>query len=163
MPPFAFFILNSWTPFQNTCLGNWNIYIYIYYPHSPVETHHFSFQELIFIQSASQAPSSHLVKFSTSCLLSRLVPISYLLKGDALCFHFKTLLCWRCLFSTRVHEVFEAYKRVCCGVRGRALASHTGCYSFESRGGRLSSSICWLQLRSIYKSWKAQLFVIDFN
>ena len=30
---------------------------------------------------------------------------------------------------------------VCCAVRGRALASHTGARRFESRGGRLSSSI----------------------
>ena len=32
---------------------------------------------------------------------------------------------------------------VCCGVRGRALASHTECRGFEPQcGGRLSSLIC---------------------
>ena len=44
---------------------------------------------------------------------------------------------------------------VCCGV--------CSFRRFQSRGGRLSSSICWLKLRSIYKSWKAQWFGIHFN
>ena len=33
---------------------------------------------------------------------------------------------------------------VCCGVRGRALASHTDVRAFEPQcGGRLPSLICW--------------------
>ena len=47
--------------------------------------------------------------------------------------------------STNI-KLYGPYYRVCCGVRGRALASHTDVRGFELPcGGRLSSLTC-LQL-----------------
>ena len=45
---------------------------------------------------------------------------------------------------------------VCCGVRGRALALHTGVRRFDSRGRDCLLLFADYKLRSIYKSWKAQ-------
>ena len=41
---------------------------------------------------------------------------------------------------------------ICCGVRGRALASHTGIRRFDSRGGDCLLLFADYKLRSIYKS-----------
>ena len=41
---------------------------------------------------------------------------------------------------------------VCCGVRGRALASHTGVRRFDSRGGGCILLFADYKLISIYKS-----------
>ena len=61
----------------------------------------------------------------------------------------------------RNEKKFVVIIAVCCGVRGRALASHTGVRSFDSRGG--DSLFADNKLRSIYKSRKALLFGIHFN
>ena len=66
-------------------------------------------------------------------------------------------------YFSKQHFMRFIYFTVCCGVKRRTLVLHTGVRRFESRGGRLSSSICWLQLTSIYKSWKTQWLGIHFN
>ena len=52
---------------------------------------------------------------------------------------------------------------VCCVVRDRALASHTGVRRFDSRGGDCLLLLADYKLRSIYKSRKAQWSGIHFK
>ena len=57
----------------------------------------------------------------------------------------------------RLHGELVIYKffnliTVCCGVRGRALASHTGVRRFDSRGRDCLLLFADYKLRSIYKS-----------
>ena len=50
------------------------------------------------------------------------------------------------------------FAAVCCGVRGRALASHTDVRGFKPLcGGRLPSLICWQLWGSIYMSWNPSI------
>ena len=55
------------------------------------------------------------------------------------------------------------FSAVCCGVRGRALALHTGVRRFDSRGGNSLLLFSDYKLRSIYKSWKSQWVGSNFN
>ena len=51
--------------------------------------------------------------------------------------------------------ISSIYSVVCCGVRGRALTSHTGVRGFEPQCGcRMACLIYWQLWGSIYMSWK---------
>ena len=51
---------------------------------------------------------------------------------------------FRNYWSLRTYNQRNLFTAVCCGVRGRALASHTDGHVFEQQcGGRLSSLTCW--------------------
>ena len=67
-------------------------------------------------------------------------------------------------FYEKIIVFFRSNKGpVCCAVRGRALASHTGVRRFHSRGIDCLLLFTDHKLRSIYKSWRAQLFGIHCN
>ena len=52
----------------------------------------------------------------------------------------------------RNEKKFVVIIAVCCGVRGRALASHTGVRSFDSRGRDCLLLVADYKLSSIYMS-----------
>ena len=66
-------------------------------------------------------------------------------------FSYNKIECIRCKLNRAILIVVVV---VCCGVRGRALASHTGVRRFKHHDGRSPFLICSQLLGSICMSWK---------